>query len=105
MDRIRELRSAGYAGVQPEEEHRPSGDPIVALSDYSVVSQSYYPRKNVTGDSVPGVLYRYRGRPRISAKLIVPKTTATIYLPLLASIHTLFAYKLFSQQSTYAAKL
>lgn len=55
MDRARELRAAGYADVPLVVGHKLADDPVVPLSDYGIQSQSYYSRKNVTGDPVPGV--------------------------------------------------
>ena len=55
LDVARSLRTAGYANVPLELDHPLRNDPLVLLSDYGIASQSYYSRKNSTGDPVPGV--------------------------------------------------
>ncbi|CAN5417748.1 hypothetical protein BH10PAT3_BH10PAT3_0480 [soil metagenome] len=55
MDRARELRAAGYADIPLDLSHPLASDNVVPLSEYGIPSQSYYSRKNVTGDPVPGV--------------------------------------------------
>jgi D-alanyl-D-alanine dipeptidase len=55
MDTARELRKGGYTQVALDVNHRLFDDPIVSLADYGVRSRSYYSRRNVTGDAIPGV--------------------------------------------------
>jgi D-alanyl-D-alanine dipeptidase len=55
LDEARRLRAAGYADVPLDLTHPLINDSIVSLADYNIASHSYYSRKNVTGDPIPGV--------------------------------------------------
>lgn len=53
MDRARQLRAEGYAGLLVDAGHPLHRDPIVPLADYGVDSQSYWANENSTGLIVP----------------------------------------------------
>lgn len=55
LDAARDLRRGGYAQLEVNTGHPLYGDPVVSLADYGVQSRSYYSRRNVTGDPIPGV--------------------------------------------------